>query len=149
MSKKSIAEWFAEKAAIKEALLGKAQDKVVFDTIKNRHYQLFEHGVIIGKVVDVTKLSHLTCTYGKLFSAWWGNPGADWLGEPLEDLYETTNLKWDFSAKKRIEGDKIMVQRFERGVIWCRSDGSDDVRWLSWRDWNAISEPGNNSDKHR
>ena len=82
MSKKSIAEWFAEKATPVEALLGKAQDKVVFDTIKNRHYQLFEHGVIIGKVIDVTKLSHLTCTYGKLFSAWWGNPGADWLGEP-------------------------------------------------------------------
>lgn len=139
MSKKSIAEWFAEKAASVEALLGKAQDKVVFDTIKNRHYQLFEHGVIIGKVVDETKLSHLTCTYGKLFHIWWGNKDGDWVGAPLEDLYETTNFA----------GAQIMVQRFEHGVIWCRSDGSDDVHWLSWRDWNAISEPGNNSDKHR
>lgn len=148
MSKKSIAEWFAEKATPVEALLGKAQGEVILDNNKNRHYQLFEHGVLIGKVVDVTKLSHLTCTYGKLFSAWWGNLGADWLGEPLEDLYETTNLKWDFSAKKRIEGDKIMVQRFEHGVGWCRSDGSDNVQFLSWRDWHAISLPGDDSDKH-
>ena len=110
MSKKIIAELFAEKAAPVDALLGKAQGKVILDNKKNRHYQLFEHGVIIGKVVDVTKLSHLTCTYGKLVHAWWGNPGAAWLGEPLEDLYETTNA----------EGFQIMVQRFEKGVINCR-----------------------------
>lgn len=138
MSKKIIAELFAEKAAPVDALLGKAQGKVILDNKKNRHYQLFEHGVIIGKVVDVTKLSHLTCTYGKLFHAWWGNPGAAWLGEPLEDLYETTNA----------EGFQIMVQRFEKGVINCRSDGANDVQWLSWRDWHAISRPGDDSDKH-
>lgn len=138
MSKKIIAELFAEKAAPVDALLGKAQGEVILDNKKNRHYQLFEHGVIIGKVVDVTKLSHLTCTYGKLFHAWWGNPGAAWLGEPLEDLYETTNA----------EGFQIMVQRFEKGVINCRSDGANDVQWLSWRDWHAISRPGDDSDKH-
>lgn len=138
MSKKIIAELFAEKAAPVDALLGKAQGEVILDNKKNRHYQLFEHGVIIGKVVDVTKLSHLTCTYGKHFHAWWGNPGAAWLGEPLEDLYETTNA----------EGFQIMVQRFEKGVINCRSDGANDVQWLSWRDWHAISRPGDDSDKH-
>jgi hypothetical protein len=143
-----IAQLFAKKAAPLEAVLGAKQGKITFDEDKNCLFQLFEHGVVIGKF-DAAKLSQLTCTYGKLFSAWWGNSGAEWLGEPLEDLYETTNFKWDFSAKKRIEGDKIMVQRFERGVIWCRSDGSDDVRWLSWRDWHAISRPGDEGDKHR
>lgn len=29
----------------------------------------FEHGIIIAKVVNPTKPSHLTCTYGKLFNA--------------------------------------------------------------------------------
>ena len=149
MSTKSIAEQFAQKAQGKEAVLGAALGEVVLDNKKNHHLQLFEHGVIIAKVVNPTKPSHLTCTYGKLFHAWWGNSGAEWLGEPLEDLYETTNFKWDSAAQKRFEGDKIMVQRFERGVIWCRSDGSDDVHWLSWRDWNAISEPGNQRDKYR
>ncbi len=144
----SIAQLFAKKAAPLQAVLGAKQGKITFEEDKNRHQQLFEHGVIIGKVVNVTKLSQLTCTYGKLFSAWWGNSDAKWLGEPLEDLYETTNLKWDSSAKKRIEGDKIMVQRFEHGVSWCRSDGSDNVQFLSWRDWHAISLPGDDSDKH-
>ena len=139
MSTKTIAQLFALKAQDNSAVLGAAKGEVVFDTKKNRLFQLFEHGVVIAKVVNPTKPSHLTCTYGKLFHAWWGNSGAEWLGEPLEDLYETTNY----------EGSQIMVQRFEKGVINCRSDGANDVQWLSWRDWNAISEPGNQSDKHR
>ena len=146
MSKKTIVQMFAEKAAPLEAVLGAKQGEVILDNGKNRHYQLFEHGVIIAKVIDVSKLSHLTCTYGKLFHAWWSNPEAAWLGDPLEDLYETTNFKWDSDKKEQIGGDPIMVQRFERGVIWCRSDGSDDVHWLSWRDWHAISRPGNKKD---
>ena len=139
MSKKTIAQLFALKAQDNSDVLGAATGQVDFDNEKNRLFQLFEHGVIIAKVVNPTKPSHLTCTYGKLFHAWWGNSGAEWLGEPLEDLYETTNY----------EGVQIMVQRFEKGVINCRSDGANDVQWLSWRDWNAISEPGNQSDKHR
>ena len=135
MSTKTIAQLFAKKAQGKEAVLGAAVGKVVYDNEKNRHFQLFEHGVIIAKVVNVTRLSQLTCTYGKLFHAWWGNKDAAWLGEPLEDLFETTNA----------EGFQIMVQRFEKGVINCRSDGANDVQWLSWRDWHAISRPGDKS----
>ena len=148
MSKKTIAQLFAQKVEGKEAVLGPAQGDVILDNQKDRHYQLFEHGIVVGKR-DINKLADLVCVYGKLFHAWWGNPGAAWLGDPLEDLYETTNFKWDPDRKEQIDGDQIMVQRFERGVIWCRSDGSDDVHWLSWRDWNAISEPGNKSNRHR
>ncbi len=136
MSSKTIAQLFAQKTQGKEAVLGAATGEVVFDNKKNRHFQLFEHGVILAKVVNPTKPSQLTCTYGKLFHAWWGNPGAAWLEEPLEDLYETTNA----------EGFQIMVQRFAKGVINCRSDGANDVQWLSWRDWHAISRPGDNRD---
>ncbi len=133
-----IAELFAKKAAPLGSVLGVKKGGIAFDEDKNCLFQLFEHGVVIGKF-DAAKLSQLTCTYGQLFNDWWGNPGAEWLGEPLEDLYETTNR----------DCAKIMVQRFERGVIWCQSDGSAVTRWLSWRDWNAISKPDNNSDKHR
>ena len=136
MSQKSIAELFAEKAKPLETVLGKALTDVVLDNQKDRHYQLFEHGIILEHRKPVSKLSHLTCTYGKLFHIWWGNKGGEWVGAPLEDLYETTNFA----------GDQIMVQRFEHGVIWCRSDGSDDVHWLSWRDWHAIARPGNKKD---
>ena len=136
MSKKTIAQLFAQKIAGKEAVLGAALGDVVLDNQKDRHYQLFEHGIVLSKQRNVDKLSNLVCTYGKLFHAWWGNPDAAWLGNPLEDLYETTNA----------EGFQIMVQRFEKGVINCRSDGANDVQWLSWRDWHAISRPGDNRD---
>ena len=136
MNKKSTADLFAEKAAPWEAVLGKALTDVVLDNLKDRHYQLFEHGIILEHHKPVSRLSHLICTYGKLFHIWWGNKGGEWVGAPLEDLYETTNFA----------GDQIMVQRFEHGVIWCRSDGSDNVQWLSWRDWHAISRPGNTKD---
>ena len=106
MSTKTIAQLFALKAQDNSDVLGAATGQVDFDNEKNRLFQLFEHGVIIAKVVNPTKPSHLTCTYGKLFHAWWGNPGAEWLGEPLEDLYETTNLKWDFAAKSGSKGTK-------------------------------------------
>ncbi len=139
MSTKTIAELFNLKAQGKAANLGGALGEVVFDNKKNRHFQLFEHGVIIAKKVNPKKSSDLSCTYGQLFHAWWEKPNAAWLGTPLEDLYETTNH----------DGVKIMVQRFENGVIWCPSDGSGGITWLSWRDWNAISEPDNQSDKHR
>ena len=85
---------------------------------------------------DIDKVSDLVCIYGKLFHAWWGVSGAAWLGKPLEDLYETTNA----------EGFQIMVQRFEHGVINCRSDGANNVQWLSWHDWWAISGPEVNKD---
>lgn len=139
MSKKTPTDLFAAKAKKFEASLGEALGKLEYDNDKNRHFQRFEHGIILGRFNDISKDSDLICIYGRLFDAWWRKPDAVWLGEPLEDLYETTNY----------EGFQLMVQRFENGVISCRSDGSYGVNWLSWRDWNALSEPGNKSDKHR
>ena len=132
MSKKTVAELFAGKAVANESVLGKELGAVGWDNKKNRHFQRFEHGIVLGRRGAPADKSDLICTHGRLFAAWWEQPGAAWLGEPLEDLYETTNH----------EGFAIMVQRFENGVIWCRSDGTGDVNWLSWRDWHAISKPG-------
>lgn len=42
----------------------------------------------------------------------------------------------------------LLLQRFENGVIYCRSDGGNDVIWLSWHDWHAISHPKDVNDKH-
>lgn len=138
MSKKTVAELFAEKVAANEASLGKELGAVEWDNQKNRHFQRFERGIVLGCHNAPADTSDLICTHGRLFAAWWNQPGAVWLGEPLEDLYETTNL----------EGFTIMVQRFEKGVIWCRSDGTEDVNWLSWRDWHAISRPGDKKSDH-
>jgi hypothetical protein len=138
MSKKTVAELFAEKVAANEASLGKELGAVEWDNQKNRHFQRFERGIVLGCHNAPANIADLICTHGRLFAAWWNQPGAVWLGEPLEDLYETTNY----------DGFTIMVQRFEKGVIWCRSDGSEDVNWLSWRDWHAISKPGDKKSDH-
>ena len=142
MSKVTVAKLFADKvakvskASNSESPIGKEIGPIEFDSSKDRHYQRFVHGVILGRKNDLAKDSDLICVYGRLFDAWWEKPDAAWLGEPLDDLYETTSA----------EGFGLMVQRFEKGVIWCRSDGADGIHWLSWRDWHAISRPGNNKD---
>lgn len=138
MSKKTIAQWFAEKVKGKEDVLGAAEGKVYLDNPKDIHYQLFQHGIVLSKQGNINKLSDLVCTYGKLFHVWWKNKDAEWLGNPLEDLFKKTDAA----------GHEIMVQRFENGVINCRSDGGNDVQWLSWHDWHAISHPKDNSDTH-
>ena len=138
MSNKSISQLFKKKADEYASYLGVILEEVHFDAPKNRYVQLFEHGVILGYMKKLTMDENLICVYGKLFHAWWGNKGAEWLGKPLEDLFRKTNA----------EGYEIMVQRFENGVINCRSDGGNDVQWLSWHDWHVISHPKDVSDKH-
>ena len=86
----------------------------------------------------LTMDENLICVYGKLYHAWWSDKDAGWLGKPLEDTFK----------KKDKAGHDIMVQRFENGVIYCRADGGNDVQWLSWHDWHAISKPKDFSDKH-
>lgn len=44
MSKKTIAQQFAQKAQGKEAVHGAALGEVVLDNKENHHRQLFEHG---------------------------------------------------------------------------------------------------------
>ena len=132
MSDKNIPRLFKKKFDEHESDLGVAISDVYFDAPNNRYVQLFEHGVILGHMKKLTMDDKLICVYGKLFHAWWDNKGAEWLGKPLEDLFRKTNA----------EGYEIMVQRFENGVINCRSDGGNDVQWLSWHDWHAISRPG-------
>ena len=136
MSTKTVAQLFHDKQAKYASELGKALGPVEFDNKNNRHVQRFENGVILGRLNKLKIKKELICVYGKLFHAWWEKPGAAWLGEPLEDLFKTTNA----------EGFEIMVQRFEKGVIDCRSDGGNDVQWLSWHDWWAISKPGCHKD---
>ena len=136
MSKKTIAQLFSEKRTGIEAVLGSAKGEVNIDNRKDRFYQEFEKGVILSKGRNIDKVSDLICIYGKLFLAWWEKPDAAWIGEPLEDLFKTKNR----------EGHEIMVQRFENGVINCRADGKNDVQWLSWHDWWAISKPGCHKD---
>lgn len=136
MSNKSISQLFKKKADEYASYLGVLIDDVHFDPPMNRYVQLFEHGVILGYMKKLTMDKNLICVYGKLFHAWWGNNGAEWLGNPLEDTFTKTNK----------EGYEIMVQRFEHGVINCRSDRGNDVQWLSWHDWRAISKPGAKGD---
>ena len=138
MSDKTLSQMFKEKADEYASDLGAAKSKVELDNQKNYHYQLFEHGVILGFMKGLKNCDKLICVYGKLFHVWWNNKGAEWLGKPLEDLFRKTNA----------EGFEIMVQRFENGVINCRSDGGNDVQWLSWHDWHAISHPKDYSTKH-
>ena len=140
MSSNSISQLFKKKAAkLKSELGAVCSDKgPYFDGPGDRYVQLFEHGVILGNMKKLTMDKNLICVYGKLFHTWWPNKDAGWLGKPLEDTFK----------KKDKAGHDIMVQRFENGVIWCRTDGGDDVRWLSWHDWHAISKPKDFSDKH-
>ena len=138
MSDKNIPRLFKKKVDEHASDLGVALSDVYFDAPKNRYVQLFEHGVILGHMKKLTMDDELICVYGKLFHAWWNNKDAEWLGRPLEDLFRKTNA----------EGYEIMVQRFENGVINCRSDGGNDVQWLSWHDWHAISHPKDVSNKH-
>lgn len=138
MSNKSISQLFKKKANAYASYLGVLIDDVHFDPPMNRYVQLFEHGVILGYMKKLTMDKNLICVYGKMFHAWWGNNGAEWLGNPLEDTFTKTNK----------EGYEIMVQRFEHGVINCRSDGENNVQWLSWHDWHVISHPKDVSDKH-
>ena len=134
MSRKTIAQLFGDKAAQNTAVLGNPLGKIEFDSEKDRHFQRFEHGILLGRFNNLASLSDLLCIHGMPFDSWWEKPGAAWLGDPLEDLYETKNF----------EGADIAVQRFENGVMWGRSDGTGEVHWLSWRDWHAISRPGDN-----
>ena len=140
MSKKTLPDLFADKAAKSGQELGKARGEIIFDNAKNRHYQLFEHGVIIDLADKVGSKPKLVCSYGILFDQWWEKDNAAWLGNPLEDVYETTDR----------QGITIKVQRFDNGVIWAPNCGRVDggVGWLSWRDWHAISRQGDDSDKH-
>lgn len=136
MSDKNISRLFKEKADKHASDLGKAISDVDFKSQQDCHVQRFENGVILGYMKDLTMDDKLICVYGKLFHAWWNKQEAEWLGKPLEDIF----------MKKNREGYEIMVQRFENGVINCRSDGGNDVQWLSWHDWHAISCPGDNED---
>ena len=138
MSDKNIPRLFKKKAGEHASDLGVALSDVHFDALNNRYVQLFKHGVIIGHMNKLTMSKRLICVYGKLFHAWWDNKDAEWLGKPLEDLFTKTNA----------EGHEIMVQRFENGVINCRSDGGNNVQWLSWHDWHVISHPKDVSNKH-
>jgi len=138
MSDKNIPRVFKKKADEYASYLGVLLEDVHFDAPKNRYVQQFEHGVILGYMNKLTMNKNLICVFGKLFHAWWGKDDAKWLGKPLEDTFKKTNK----------EGYEIMVQRFENGVIYCRSDGGNDVIWLSWHDWHAISHPKDVSDKH-
>lgn len=138
MSNNSISQLFKKKAAKHKLDLGSARSDVRFDDEKNWYVQEFEHGVVLGYMKKLTMDKNLLCVSGKLFDAWWGKNDAKWLGKPLEDTFKKTNK----------EGYEIMVQRFENGVIYCRSDGGNDVIWLSWHDWHAISHPKDVSDKH-
>ena len=138
MSDKTISQLFNEKAKEYASDLGVATSAVKFDEDNNWHAQEFEHGVILGYMKKRTMNKNLICVYGKLFHEWWKNKDAVWLGKPLEDTFTKTNK----------EGYEIMVQRFEHGVINCRSDGGNDVQWLSWHDWHAIAKPKDTSDKH-
>ena len=138
MSDKNIPRLFSKKVAEHASDLGAARTPVHYDAPNNRYVQLFDNGVILGHMNKLTMNSQLICVYGKLFHAWWPNKGAEWLGKPLEDLFRKTNR----------EGYEIMVQRFENGVIYCRSDGVGDVHWLSWHDWHAISRPKDIGNKH-
>ena len=138
MSEKSIPQLFKKKVDEHASDLGVAVSDVYFDAPNNRYVQMFEHGVILGYMKKLTMDDNLICVYGKLFHAWWNNKGAEWLGKPLEDPFKKTNL----------DGYEIIVQRFENGVIYCRADGGDDVLWLSWHDWHAISHPKDVSNDH-
>ena len=138
MSNKSISQLFKKEAGEYASYLGVLSEDVRFDQPMNRYVQLFEHGVILGYMKKLTMDENLICVYGKLFHAWWGNNGAEWLGNPLEDTFTKTNK----------EGYEILVQRFEHGVINCGSDGGNDVQWLSWHDWHVISHPKDVSNKH-
>ena len=147
----NIRELFADKVSIKKTLggqlvylftgkdpakdgiaakLGKAAGEIETDVPRERIFQRFQHGVVIGRLNHVNSPDDLIVSYGKLYEAWWDQPNANWLGMPLEDPYEASG-----------RDGSIMVQRFSEGVIWCRSDGSGDVHRLSWRDWSAISHP--------
>ena len=136
MSTKTVAQLFHDKQAKYAAELGKALGPVEFDNKNNRHVQRFENGVILGHLNKLKIKKELICVHGKLFHAWWEKSDAAWLGEPLEDIFKTTNA----------EGYEILVQRFKKGVINCRADGVNDVQWLSWHDWRAISKPGAKGD---
>ena len=139
MSAKTPAQIFNKKAKEFESDLGAAVSGVTYDAQKNRFYQLFERGVILGLMKKGSTMDEkLICVHGKLFHAWWNFKESEWLGNPLEDLFRKNNR----------EGQEIMVQRFENGVIYCRSDGVGDVQWLSWHDWHVISHPTDVSGKH-
>ena len=132
---KTLKQLFAEKASEIKQALGAPTSDVHFNDSLDRFEQRFEHGIIVSKTREVRKVSSLIYAHGRLYDAAWSSGGA-WLGIPLEDPYETKNG----------EAKDIEVQRFERGVIWCRVDGSEGVAWLSWRDWHAVSRPGDDKE---
>jgi len=133
MAKQSLKQLFAAKASRINQALGAPTSDVIFADERDRFEQRFEHGIIVSKSRDPRSVSSLVYVHDRLYGAAWSTGGA-WLGSPLEDPYETKN-----GEEKDIE-----VQRFERGVIWCRVDGTGDVNWLGWRDWHAISRPRDN-----
>lgn len=129
----NIVQLFANKASQCGSDLGSPVGPVEFDNDKNRHFQRFEHGVIWGKFNNITSPSDLICSYGRLFDES-ANPAASWLGQAIEDPYESS----DFHE------NELLVQRFEHGVIWCLKNGEGNACFLSWRDWHAISRPCDN-----
>ena len=137
MSTPTTREQFNAKAtkAVPKDFLGTATEQVRFNDEKNRFEQCYTNGIIVSKSPSPKKKDDLILSFGQLFNAAWSQGGA-WLGDPLEDVYEARNL----------EGDEVLVQRFKKGVIWCRKDGAGEVMYLSWRDWHMISRPGNNKD---
>lgn len=137
MSTQTIREQFNAKAAKAKPkdFLGTATEQVRFNDEKNRFEQRYTNGIIVSKSPSPKNKDDLIFSFGPLFNAAWSQGGA-WLGDPLEDVYEACNY----------DGKEVLVQRFKKGVIWCRKDGVDRVNWLSWKDWHMISRPGNNKD---
>lgn len=137
MSAHTISQLFGEKAsAVKpDGSLGDAVEAVRFDHVMNRFEQRYACGLIVSKSPAPKSGKDLIVSFGPLCRAA-SSPGGAWLGAPLEDVYVAVNA----------ENYEIFVQRFEKGVIWCRKDGYSEVNWLSWRDWHAISRPGDKGD---
>ena len=137
MSTQTIKDQFNAKAkSVPEGLLGTATESDVrFNNEKNRFEQRYANGIIVSKSSSPKSKKDLIFSFGQLFNAAWSKGGA-WLGDPIEDIYEARNL----------QGDEVLVQRFKKGVIWCKKDGTSSVNWLSWKDWHMISRPGDNKD---
>lgn len=137
MAKTPLKLLFAKKASSIKQALGSPTSDVHFVDDNDRFEQQFEHGIIVSKTRNPKSVSSLVYAHGRLYEAAW-SAGGWWLGGPLEDPYETKNG----------ENQDIEVQRFNRGVIWCRVDGQGGISWLGWRDWHAVSRPGDTGDKH-
>ena len=103
-----------------------------FDTDRNngRRKLVFEYGEITETKDNATCLADLAVSYTP-FSEFIANNKHHWLGKPVEDFYSAQNGA----------GRRIVVQRYENGVVWW--DGQSGPCCLGWHDWHAIAWPGN------